>query len=86
MGWEAFSKNIQFKVGEGNRVKFWTDRLCRDLPLHLAFPILYNIATNKAALVDSSLICQGERDKRSWDVCFIWCPNDWEANVVDNFF
>ena len=40
MGWEAFSKNIQFKVGEGNRVKFWTDRLCRDLPLHLAFPAL----------------------------------------------
>ena len=24
MGWEAFSKNIQFKVGEGNRVKFYT--------------------------------------------------------------
>ena len=26
MGWEAFSKNIQFKVGVGNRVKFWTDQ------------------------------------------------------------
>ena len=26
MGCEVFSKNIQFKVGLGNRVKFWTDR------------------------------------------------------------
>ena len=86
MGWEAFSKNILFKVGEGNRVKFRTDRLCRDLPLHLAFLVLYKIATNRAALVDSSLICQGEKDKRSWDVHFIRGPNDWEANVVDDFF
>ena len=52
MGWDVFSKNIQFKVGVGNRVKFWTDRWCGDLPLHLAFPVLYNIATNKAAFVD----------------------------------
>ena len=86
MGWEAFSKNILFKVGEGNRVKFRTDWLCRDLPLHLAFLVLYNIATNRAASVDSSLICLGERDKRSWDVRFIQGPNDWEADVVDDFF
>ena len=26
MGWEVFSKNIKFKVGVGNRVKFWIDR------------------------------------------------------------
>ena len=25
MGWEEFSKNIRFKVGVGDRVKFWTD-------------------------------------------------------------
>ena len=34
--WETFSKNIQFKVGAGNRVKFWTDSWYGDLPLCLA--------------------------------------------------
>ena len=86
MGWDVFSKNIQFKVGVGNRVKFWTDQWCGDLPLHLAFPVLYNIATYKAAFVDSSLICQGAWDRRTWDVCFIRGPNDWEADVVNDFF
>ena len=86
MGWEAFSKNIQFKVGVGNRVKFWTDRWCGDLSLHLAFLILYNIATNKVASIDFSLLWHGMGDRKSWDVCFIWGPNDWEADVVDDFF
>ena len=58
MGWEVFSKNIQFKIGVGYRVKFWIDWWCGDLLLHLAFPVLYNFAANKAAFVDSSLICQ----------------------------
>ena len=25
-------------------------------------------------------------DGRIWDVCFIRDPNDWEADVVDDFF
>ena len=86
MGWEVFRKYAQFKVGVGDRVKFWTDRWCGDLCLHLAFPILYNFATNKEASVESSLICQGARDRRTWDVHFIWGPNDWEADVMDDFF
>ena len=86
MGWDVFSKNIQFKVGVGNRVKFWTDQWCGDLSLHLAFLVLYNIAANKATSVDSYLICQGVRDRRTWDVRFIQSPNDWEADVVNDFF
>ena len=86
MGWEVFSKNTQFKVGVGNRVEFWTNRWCEDLPLHLTFPILYNIATNRAASVDSSLLCQGVGDRRTWDIRFIRGPNDWEVDVMDGFF
>ena len=26
------------------------------------------------------------RDRRTWNVCFIRGPNDWEADVVDDFF
>ena len=86
MGWEVFSKNIQFKVGVGNRVKFWTNRWCGDLLLHLAFPFLYNFAANRVASVDSSLICPGARDRRTWDGRFIRGLSDWEADVVNDFF
>ena len=86
MGWEFFNKNVQYKVGVGDRVKFWTDRWCGDLSLQLAFPVLYNFAANKEASVESSLICQGAGDRRTWDVRFIRGPDDWEADVVNDFF
>ena len=86
MGWEVFRKYAQFKVGVGDRVKFWTDRWSGDLRLHLAFPILYNFAANKEASIESSLMCQGAGNRKTWDVCFIRGPNNWEADVVDDFF
>ena len=57
-------------------MKFWIDRWCGDLSLQLAFPVLYNFATNKEASVESSLICQGAGDRRTRDVRFIQGPND----------
>ena len=86
MGWEVFNKNVEYKVGVGDRVKFWTNRWCGDLSLHLAFPALYNFAANREASVESSLICQEVGDRRIWNVRFIQGPNDWEADVVDDFF
>ena len=70
----------------GDRVKFWKDSWCGDLSLQLAFPILYNFAVNREASIESSLICQGARDGRTWDVHFNRGPNDWEAIVVVDFF
>ena len=67
-------------------MKFWTDRWCGDLSLHLAFPVLYNFATNREASIESSLICQGAGDGRTWDVHFNRGPNDWEVAVVVDFF
>ena len=54
-GWEVFSKNIRFEVEVGDRVKFWTDRWCGDLPLQLSFSVVYGIATNREAFVALSL-------------------------------
>ena len=31
------------------------------------------------------MICQGAEDRRIWDVRFNRGPNDWEADVVDEF-
>ena len=55
MGWEAFSKIIQFEVGVGDKVKLRTDQWCRDSPLQLTFLVVYEIASNKEASVASSL-------------------------------
>ena len=55
MGWKVFSKNVQFEVGVGEKVKFWTDRWCGDSPLQLTFPFVFGIASNKEAFVAFSL-------------------------------
>ena len=52
MGLEVFGKNIQFEVGVRNKVKFWIDRWCRDLPFHVTFSVVYWIATNREASMD----------------------------------
>ena len=62
---EVFSKCIRFEVGVGDRVKFWTDQWCGDLPLHLSFPVVYGIATNRKAFVASSLEQLGSEAWRS---------------------
>ena len=46
---------------------------------------MYGIASNKEASVASSLEWLGIEKRRSWDVCFIRRPNDWEMGVVDEF-
>ena len=85
MGWEEFSKNIPLEVGVGDRVKLWTDQWCGDSPLLLTFPRVYGIASYKEASVASSLEQLGIEDRRSWNVHFIWRPNDWEMGGVDGF-
>ena len=85
MGWEDFSRNIRFEVGLGDRVKLWIDQWCGDSPLHLTFPNVYGIASNKGASVASSLEWLGIEERRSWDVHFTRRPNDWEMGGVDDF-
>ena len=50
-----FSQHIRFEVGVGDRVKFWTDQWCGNLPLQLSFPVVYGIAISREASVASSL-------------------------------
>ena len=80
MGWEDFSKNCQFVVGLGNRVRFWQDVWYGDQPFQLALPTLYGIAIDKEVSVEASLSRQGAEDRRIWDVRFIREFNDWEMD------
>ena len=65
MGWEVFSKNIQFEVGVGDRVKFWTNWWCGDSSLQLTFLVVFGIASNREAYVASSLERLGIGEWRS---------------------
>ena len=66
-------------------MKFWTNRWCGDSPFQLTFPAVFGIASNKAASMASCLERLVIEEWRSWDVCFIRTPNDWEIGVVDDF-
>ena len=50
-GWPFFSKSIQFKVGVGDRIKFWHHVWCGSCTLQDAFPELYNISCDKESSV-----------------------------------
>ena len=80
MGWEDFSKNCQFVVGLGNRVRFWQNGWYGDQPFQLAFPRLYGIAIDKEVSVEASLLRQGAEERRIRDVRFIRDFNDWEMD------
>ena len=47
--WEDLKVRMRFKVGSGNRVKFWKDRWCGDVSLRDVFPNLFSIAYSKDA-------------------------------------
>ena len=79
-GWEDFKVRMRFKVGSGNRVKFWNDRWCGDLPLRDAFSNFFSITSSKDVWVADAW------DGGSWNPRFIRQLNDWELEEVDNFF
>ena len=85
MGWEDFSKNTQFVIEMGNRVRFWQHGQCGDQHFQLTFLRLYGIAINREASIESSLTRLGVGERRSWNVRFIRDFNDWEMDEGVNF-
>ena len=69
-GWEDLKVRMRFKVGSRNKVKFWKDRWCGDVPLRDAFSNLFSIASSKDARVDDAW------DGGSWNPRFIRQLND----------
>ena len=80
MGWEAFSQYTLFEVGVGSCVRFWHDCCCVQ-PLKMAFPVLYEISTDREVSLEFSLVSQGVEES-SWDLRFIRDLNDWELGSV----
>ena len=68
---------FSFVVGNGRRVKFWTDKWFGDEPLCVFFLSLYAIDVLKKAWVVDLHVQTGE--KGHWNPCFSRPLNDWEV-------
>ena len=63
---EEFWKWVRFRVGKGDRVRFWTDKWCGDEVFSVRFPQLYRLAMSQEAWVADYLVL--EEGGFSWDV------------------
>ncbi|RVW53252.1 Transposon TX1 uncharacterized 149 kDa protein [Vitis vinifera] len=72
--------NIEFKVGKGTKVNFWTDHWCGNEELAQTFPQLFELAVQRNASVnemwDSSL------GQGGWNIRLSRNLNDWELDAL----
>ena len=85
-GWDAFLERVEFSVGGGSRVKFWTDKWCGSTPLKELFPMLFLCSSNHDASVGSVLSRSGLGSSCVWNISFVRDFNDWELPAVMSFF
>ena len=52
---DSFLQYIWFEVGSGFRIRFWHDCWRGDQPLKMMFPILFEVAMDRDAFVESLL-------------------------------
>ncbi|XP_010258430.1 PREDICTED: uncharacterized protein LOC104598203 [Nelumbo nucifera] len=68
---------LQFKVGNGDRIKFRKDPWCSEVSLEEAFPLLFQISVNQDSSIAENFIASGDS--------IIWTPLcrrslfDWEV-------
>ena len=60
--------NSSFKVGKGDRVRFWEDSWCSEVPLRDLFPRLYSLARSKEAKVME--VWENSEQGEGWNLCF----------------
>ncbi|CAL5390961.1 unnamed protein product [Camellia sinensis] len=75
-----FVENVERKIGDGNRVKFWDDIWRGSLSLKSQFPRLYQLSVDKEITVKLQITCRDSTNN--------WCFNfrrpllGWEADEV----
>lgn len=83
-GWVSFYANVRFVVGNGLEVGFWHDRWCGDSSFKSQFPLLFQLARNKAAMVSEYL--EARDGQVSWSPVFAHAVQDWELGELVEFF
>ena len=72
--------NLVFKVGKGNKIRFWTDMWCGDSALSQRFPHLYILAAHRNEIVED--MWDQNVGEGGWNLRFIRDFNDWEVEMV----
>ena len=81
--WPSFSQNVVFSLGDGRRIKFWKDVWCGEEALCSIYPLLFNLALNKEAMVTD--IWDSSRGVGCWSLTFLRPLKDWEIEEVERF-
>ena len=76
--------NIGFKVGEGTKVKFWTDHWCGNAALSQNFPQLFALAVHRNATVNE--VWDSSLGQGGWNLRFSRDSNDWELDLIGELF
>uniref|UniRef100_A0A2N9GUS3 Reverse transcriptase zinc-binding domain-containing protein n=1 Tax=Fagus sylvatica TaxID=28930 RepID=A0A2N9GUS3_FAGSY len=85
-GWDDYFQHVEFVIGQGNRVSFWKDKWCGDIALMDRFPLLFNCSSNREATIETVLNRPDSGGVGNWNVTFTWGFNDWEVEIVVEFF
>ncbi|GMI89291.1 hypothetical protein HRI_002598400 [Hibiscus trionum] len=80
----VFSRNIHFSVGNGKRIKFWSETWIGNTPLKELFPRMYALAVNKSGVIAE--FGHFEDGIWLWKIEFRRRTFDWENEVREAFF
>jgi len=78
-GW--FQEAVGWKVGSGDKARFWEDVWIRNVNLKTLFPRLYSVSLNQGQKVEEV----GMWDDASWRWCLRWrCARfEWEVPMEE---
>lgn len=78
MGRQNFLNCTRWRVGTGDKIRFWEEFWCGNVKLKDRFPRIFAIAQNKNMFVgEAYTFIEG---KRVWDVQVTRNLNDWEVD------
>ena len=86
LGWDDYFQHIEFVVGLRSRIRFWQDKWCGNTALMDRFPNLYTCSSHREVTIDSVMLRPVAGGLCEWNVTFVRDFNDWEIEVVVEFF
>ena len=74
------SESWKFRIGDGSRVRFWTNHWCSSTTLSISFPSLFGIVANKNETVAE--VWDQSVGSGYWNLNLVRSVNDWEVDSV----
>ena len=75
-------ENMVFKVGKGNKIRFWIDPWCGNNVLSQGFPNLFSMAAQRNVIEEETW--DQNFGEGGWSLRFLRAFNDWELDMVGN--